>query len=146
VNIKTLHRNIIPATALAAAGSITSALQQATTGKGIRFYVTVAGGTAGGGTDTLFLCGVSPALTQGNPLALQAAPVIPIVGFAAANALSVNGTYIADFYPGAWLPPTIAAGGALIGAAGIELPIFWAVRVILGAGNSATITVDGEYL
>ena len=25
------------------------------------------------------------------------------------------GVYLADFYPGAWLPPTIAAGGALLG-------------------------------
>ena len=146
MNPKTLHRNIIPATAVAAAGTITSQLQQATKGLGIRFYVTVAGGTAGGGVDTLFLCGVPPTLTQGNPLALKAAPAIPIAGFANANALSVNGVYIADFYPGVWLPPTIAAGGALIGAAGIALPIFWAVQIVLGAGNSATITVDGEYL
>lgn len=146
MNPKSLHRNIIPATAVAAAGTITSQLQEAMKGCGIRFYVTVAGGTAGGGVDTLFLCGVAPTFTQGNPLALKATPVIPIVGFAAANALSVNGIYVADFYPGAWLPPTIAAGGALLGAAGIALPIFWAVQIVLGAGNSGTITVDGEYL
>ena len=46
----------------------------------------------------------------------------------------------------AWLPPTLAAGGALLGAVGIEVPIAWAVRIQMGAGNAATITVDGEML
>jgi hypothetical protein len=147
VNPKTLHRNVIPATPIAVAGVLTSGVQIATAGRGIRFYVTVAAGaTAGGGTDEIFLCGVPPSLTQGITWTPPASAAIPLVGFAAANALSVAGTYVADFYPGAWLPPTLAQGGALIGAAGIEVPIFWAVRIQLGAGNAGTITVDAELL
>lgn len=132
---KALRRNVIPATALTA-GTTTSKTENSTWGRGIRFYVTAAAVTAGGGVDAIFLCGVPPA--GGN--------AIPIVGFAAANSLSVAGVYVADFYPGAWLPPTIAAGGALLGAAGIELPVAWAVRIVMGAGNAATITVDAETL
>jgi hypothetical protein len=132
---KALRRNIIPATALTA-GTTTSQSEQNTWGRGIRFYITSAAATAGGGVDTVFLCGVPPA--GGN--------AVPVVGFAAANALSVAGVYVADFYPGAWLPPTVAAGGVLLGAAGIELPAKWAVRIVMGAGNAATITVDAETL
>ena len=131
---KALHRNVIPATAIAAAGTLTSQTERATWGKGIRFYVTVTGGGAAGGVDTIFLCAVPPGQTV----------AVPLVGFAAANALSVNGVYVADFYPGAWLPPTLAAGGVLLGAAGIELPMAWAVQIAMGAGNSATVTVDAE--
>lgn len=134
MNNKSLHRNVIPATAIAAAGTLTSQVETATYGTGIRFYITVTGATAGGGTDAIFLCGVPPA--GGVP--------VPILGFALANALSVNGVYIADFYPSAYVPPTVAAGGALLGAAGIYLPISWAVQIQMGAGNSATIRVDGE--
>jgi hypothetical protein len=147
VNPKTLHRNIIPGTAIPLAGVLTSGVQIATAGRGIRFYVTVAAGaTAGGGTDAIYLCAVPPNRTQGITWTPPPSAAIPLVGFAAANALSVPGTYVADFYPGAWLPPTLAQGGALIGAAGIEVPIFWAVQIALGVGNAATITVDGELL
>ena len=133
---KSLHRNVIPATAIAAAGIVTSQTEKATWGKGIRLFVTVAAATAAGGVDTIFLCAVPPA----------GGAAVPIVGFAAANGLSVAGVYVADFYPGAWLPPTVAAGGALLGAAGIELPMNWAVRIAMGAGNAATITVDAELM
>jgi hypothetical protein len=148
MNPKTFHRNIIPATPIAAAGTLTSGVQASTSGRGVRFYVTVAAGaTAGGGTDTIFLCAVPPAFVQGVvPLPPPSTNAIPLVGLAAANAFSVAGTYVADFYPGAWLPSTLAAGGALLGAVGVEVPIAWAVRIVLGAGNSATITVDGELL
>ena len=139
MNNKSLHRNIIPATAIAAAGILVSQVEKATYGCGIRLYITVSSATAAGGVDAISLCGVVPgtALTS-NPV------IVPIIGFALANELSVAGVYIADFYPSAWTPPVIAAGNALIGAAGIMLPINWAVKVQMGAGNSATIQVDGE--
>lgn len=133
---KALHRNVIPATALAAGTTTTSQTERATYGRGIRFYVTVSAVTAAAGTDKLFLCGISPA----------GGTAVPIVGFSAVNMLAVAGTYVADFYPGAWLPPTVAAGSAMLGAAGIELPLQWAVQIVIGAGNAATITVDAETL
>jgi len=133
---KAQQRNVIPATAIALAGKLTSIVHTSTWGKGIRFYITVAGATAGGGVDTIFLCAVPPA----------GGAAVPLVGFAAANSLSVAGVYVADFYPGAWLPPTLAAGGALLGAAGIELPELWAVQIVMGAGNAATVTVDATTL
>jgi hypothetical protein len=133
---KALLRNIIPGTALAAASTTTSQTAQSTYGRGIRFYITVATVTAAGGTDKLFLCGIPPA----------GGAAVPIVGFSGANMLAVVGTYVADFYPGAWLPPTVAAGGVLLGAAGIEVPLNWAVQIVIGAGNAATITVDAETL
>lgn len=146
MNPKTLHRNIIPATAIAAAGVLTSGVQIATAGRGIRFYVTSSAVTAGGGTDAIFLCAVPPYQTQGVTWTPPSTAAIPLVGLAAANAFSVAGTYVADFYPGAWLPATLAAGGALLGAVGVEVPIFWAVRIVMGTGNSATVVVDGELL
>jgi hypothetical protein len=133
---KAQQRNVIPATAIAVAGTLTSATHTATYGRGVRFFVTVSGATAGGGLDTIFLCAVPP----------SGGPAVPIVGFSTANSLSVAGVYIADFYPGAWLPPTIAAGGNLLGIAGIYTPISWAVRIVMGAGNAATIAVDAETL
>jgi hypothetical protein len=135
---KSQHRNVIPATPMGVAGTQTSAPQQSTWGRGIRFFVTVAGGTAGGGTDSLMLCAVPP----GRNVA------IPIAGFSGVNLLSVNGTVMADFYPGAWLPPVgqtpAVALGNLIGVAGIEIPMTWAVRVTMGAADNAIITVDAE--
>jgi hypothetical protein len=136
MNNKSRHRNVIPATAIAAAGTLTSATQFATYGRGVRFYITVAAATAAGGIDTIFLCAVPPA----------GGTAVPIVGFAAANSLSVAGVYTADFYPGAWLPATIAAGGKLLGCAGIELPMQWEVQVTFGTGNAATITIDAEMI
>jgi hypothetical protein len=138
MNNKSLHRNVIPATAIPVAGVLTSQVETATWGKGIRFFVTVAAGTAAGGIDAIFLCSQVP----GTGIPSVPSVVVPLVGFALANAFSVNGVYVADFYPGAWLPPVVAAGGALIGAAGIELPMFWAVQIQMGAGNAATIRVD----
>jgi hypothetical protein len=132
VNNKSLHRNIIPVTAIAAAGSLTSQTESATYGRGIRLIITVSGATAAGGIDEIFLCAVVGGVA------------VPIIGFSLANELSVNGVYFADFYPGAWIPATVAAGGALLGAAGIYLPMGWAVKIQMGAGNSATIKVDGE--
>jgi len=133
---KVQQRNVIPATAIALAATLTSAIHTATWGKGIRFFITVAAATAGGGTDTFFLCAVPPGSTT---------PVL-LVGFADVNSLSVAGVYVADFYPGAWLPPAVAAGSALLGAAGIDLPLQWAVQIIMGAGNAATVTVDAVTL
>jgi hypothetical protein len=137
---KSQHRNVIPQTTMGVAGVQTSAPQEATWGRGIRFFVTVAGGTAGGGTDSLMLCAVPP----GRNVA------IPIAGFSGVNLLSVNGTVMADFYPGAWLPPTgqvpAVTLGNLIGVAGIEIPMTWAVRVTMGAADNAVITVDAEMM
>lgn len=133
---KAQQRNIIPATAIALAGTFTSAVHRSTWGKGVRLFVTVAAPTDGAGVDTIFLCAVPPA----------GGVAVPLVGFAAASSLSVAGVYVADFYPGAWMPATVAAGSALLGVAGIELPMQWAVQVVMGAGNAATITVDAETL
>lgn len=139
---KSLHRNIIPVTAIAAAGVLTSQVEMATWGKGLRLYITVTGAVAGGGTDALFLCGVVP----GTGIPGVPAVIVPIAGFSLVNQLSVNGVYTADFYPGAWLPPALAPGGSLLGAVGIYLPMKWAVQLRMGAGNSAGIQVDGEML
>lgn len=136
MNNKSQHRNVIPATAIATAGTLTSGVQNATYGQGIRFYITIAAAVAAGGIDAIFLCAVPPG----------AVTPIPITGFAAANSLAVAGTYFADFYPGAWLPAVLAAGGKLLGAAGIQLPMKWAVQIVMGAGNSATVTVDAEMM
>jgi hypothetical protein len=147
VNPKTLHRNVIPATPIAAAGVLTSQVQRDTKGRGIRFYVNVAAGAvAGGGTDAIYLCGVPPSQTQGLTITPPSTAAVPLAGLTGANAISVPGAVVADFYPGAWLPTPFAAGGTLIGAVGIQVPIFWAVRIVMGAGNSATITVDAELL
>ncbi len=132
---KALKRNIVPATALTASTTI-SQTEQAQFGRGVRLWITVAAATAAGGVDSVSLCGVPPA----------GGTAVPIAGFSAANALSVAGTYMADFYPGAWLPATVAAGNKLLGAAGICLPVQWAVQIVIGAGNAATITVDAEML
>ena len=133
---KAIQRNVLPATACAAASTTTSTTHTATWGRGIRFYVTISAVTAAGGTDSLFLCGISPGTTT----------AVPIVGFAAENMLSVVGIYTADFYPGGWLPPTIAAGGAAFGVAGVELPLKWTVQVVMGTGNAATIAIDAELI
>jgi len=134
---KALQRNVIAAVALAAGSTTFSAAHVATWGKGVRLIITVAAGaTTTGGIDTVFLCGFAPGNTT----------PIPLVGFALASGLSVAGVYFADFYPGAWLPPTIAAGGNLLGVAGIYLPINWSVQLVMGAGSVATVTVDAEML
>jgi hypothetical protein len=144
---KTLHRNVIPATAIALAGSLTSQVERQTTGRGIRFYVTVTGVTTGGGTDALFLCAVPPSQTQGVTVTPASSVAIPLTGVSAVNAFSVAGTYCVDFYPGAWMPAAgLATGGALIGVLGVEVPMFWDVRIVLGTGNAATVTVDAELL
>jgi hypothetical protein len=136
MNNKAIQRNVIPATALAAASTTTSAIHTATWGRGVRFYITVSAVTAAGGIDKIFLCGISPGTTT----------AVPMVGFSAANMLAVAGIYTADFIPGSYLPPTIAAGGSSIGVAGIEVPLRWAVQVIIGTGNAATIAIDAEMI
>ena len=134
--VKSLRRNVLTATAVTGGSTTTATVQKDWLGSGVRLYITVASATATGTTDTLYLCGQPPA----------GGAAIAMVGFSAANMLSVNGTYVADFYPGAWLPATIASGGKLLGAAGIHVPLNWAPQVVMGAGNSATITIDAETL
>ena len=134
---KSKHINVIPSTAVAAAGSVTSQPQFSTWGRGIRFFIASSAPVAGGGTDSVFLCAIPP----------RGGPPVPITGFSGANLISVAGTHIADFYPGAWLPVgTLPAGGALIGALGIELSMEWAVEITFGAGNSGTVVVDAEMM
>lgn len=132
---KALRRNVIPATALTA-GTLVSQSERNTWGSGIRFYITVTASTTTGGVDSLSLCGVPPGSTT----------PVPIVGFSGVSMLSVDGVYVADFYPSAWLPPVVAAGSALLGAAGIYLPATWAVQLVLGAGSAGNIKVDAEAL
>ncbi|HWE51397.1 MAG TPA: hypothetical protein VG273_16515 [Bryobacteraceae bacterium] len=135
--VKSLLRNIISAASCTSGSTTTSTVRQDFLGKGIRLTITVSGATATGTTDFLYLCAVAPA----TPTA-----ALPLVGFSAANMLSVNGTYFADFYPGAWLPPAVASGSKLLGIAGVNVGRAWAVQVVMGNGNSATITVDAETL
>lgn len=133
---KALRRNVIPATALLASSTTTSKTEQLTWGHGLRFYITVSGASTTGGTDNILLCGVPPGTVT----------PVPIVGFGGVSFLSQNGVWMADFYPGAWLPATVASGGHLLGAAGIIVPTNWAVQLVLAAGSAATITVDAEML
>jgi hypothetical protein len=145
---KTLRPNVIPSTAIAAAGTLTSQVETNTWGRGIRVYVTVSAVTTGGGTDSLYLCGVPPNFPA-IPPALQpaAANAIALTGFAGVNMLAVAGTYCFDFYPGAWLPAGgLAAAGQLVGVAGVGLPVNWAIRIVLGTGNAATVVVGAEML
>lgn len=132
---KSRRRNVMASVALTA-GSTNSVTEQASFAKGVRFFITCSTVTASGGTDKLFLCALPP----------NGGAALPMVGFSAINMLSTAGTYTADFYPGAWLPPTIAAGGVMLGAAGIELPMQWCVQVVLGTANAATIAIDAEML
>jgi hypothetical protein len=133
---KAIRRNVFPATALLADTTTTSQNERNTWGSGIRFFITVASATTTGGVDSFSLCAVPPG---------SATPV-PLVGFSGVSMLSVAGVYIADFYPSAWLPGAIAAGGKLLGAAGIYLPSTWAVQIVLAVGSVATVTVDAETL
>jgi hypothetical protein len=134
--LKALRRNVVPATAIAAAGTLTSQTENARSERGVRLYVTLASVTNTGAVDTLYLCAIPPA----------GGAAVPVAGFSAVALLSTVGVWIFDFYPGAWLPPTLAAGGHLMGAAGVALPLNWAVEAVLGAGSAATITVDAELL
>lgn len=137
MNNKSRHLNLIPATAIALAGTLVSQIEKATWGSGLRFWITVSGVTAGGGTDSIYLAGVPP---NGSAL-------VPLIGFTAVNMLSVAGTYAVDFICGEWLPVTgLATGGKLLGVAAIVPSMQWGVQVTMGAGNAATITVDAEMM
>lgn len=118
------------------AGTKTSQVETNTWGRGIRFYVTLSAVATTGGTDSLFLCAQVPGTTT----------VIALAGFSGASLLSTAGTYAFDFYPAAWLPSTLAAGGALLGVAGVHLPEKWAVQLVLATGSAATVQVDAEIL
>jgi hypothetical protein len=132
---KAQRRNVVPSTALTA-GTTTSQVEQNTWGKGIRFYVTLSAVTTTGGTDKLFLCAQVPGVTT----------IIPLAGFSGASLLSTVGVYAFDFYPGAYQPATIAAGGNSLGVMGMYLPMNWAVQLVLGSGSAATVQVDAEIL
>jgi len=143
---KALRRNVIPSTAIAAAGSLTSQTEGNTWGRGIRFYVTISAVTQGGTKDSLYLMAVPPANQSANGPG-NGTPSVALTGFTAVNMLCTVGTFCFDFYPGAWLPTGgIAASGNLLGVAGIYLPTCWAVELVLGAGNAATVVVDAEIL
>jgi hypothetical protein len=134
---KAWRPNVLPSVACASGTTYTSSVESNQWGRGIRFYVTISSVTATGSNDSLYLCGLAPSGTT----------VIKLGGFTAPNMLSVAGTYAFDFYPGGWLPSSgIAASGNLLGVAGIHLPLRWAVSVVMGTGNAATIVVDAEIL
>jgi hypothetical protein len=134
--VKSIRRNVLPATACASGSTTTSTVQKDWLGAGIRFYVTISGVTATGTTDTFYLCAQAPA----------GGSAFPLVGFSGANMLSVAGTWTVEFYPGAWLPSGTATGTKSLGVAGIHVPLNWAAQVLMGSGNAATITVDAETL
>lgn len=132
---KSLRRNVIASKAITA-GTTQSKVETNTWGRGIRFYVNLSAVSTTGGTDSLYLCGQEP--LSGNLIALA--------GFSGVSMLSTVGTYVFDFYPGAWLPSQIAAGGALLGVMGVALPLNWAVELVLAGGSAATVQVDAEIL
>lgn len=139
MNLRTQRRNLYPATALSAQ-TVTSPSERAIVGLGVRLYVYCSAVTAGGGTDSIGLVALPPNGGTGVTLAT----------FGKANMLSVAGTLVFDFRPGA-TGEFAASGltftaGAGYGAAGISLPLVWAVSITLGAGNSSTIAVDAEIL
>jgi hypothetical protein len=135
--VKSLRRNIIPSTAMTTGQTLTSKTEQALYGRGIRLYVTLSSVGTASGNDLLHLCAVPPgAITP-----------VPLVGFTGAALLSTAGTFMFDFYPGAWLPASgLSANGCLKGAAGVELPGSWAVQLTMATGSSATVVVDAELL
>jgi len=132
MNNKSRHLNVIPATALLASSTTISQTENATYETGVRLFITVAAPTLGGGTDSVYLCAVPP----------RGGVAIPLAGFSGVNALAVAGTYMVDFYPGAWLPAAGVTLKNLLGAFGLSLPMQWAVQIGIGAANAATITVD----
>ena len=132
---KSSRPNVVRATAFTA-GTYTSQVETNTWGRGIRLYVTVSAVTSADATDSLFLCGAVP----------STGTLIPLAGFSAAGILSTAGTFVFDFYPGAWLPSQVASGGASLGVMGLHLPLQWAVQLTLGTGNAATLQVDAEIL
>jgi|SRR6185312_10225274 len=134
---KSIKRNVFPSQALAASSTTTSANQQSFFERGVRLYLTISAVTAGGGTDTVFLCAVAPGTVT----------PIPLAGFSAANLLSTVGTFIVDFYPSGQLSSTnVASNAKFIGVHGVTVPVTWAVQLKIGAGNAATIVVDAELL
>ena len=135
-----LRRNVFPPTALTA-GTVFSVTQQATSGLGVRLYVTVSS-PGGSGSDSISLCAVPP---NGNP-------PVPMATFSGATLLSTARTLVWDFYPGAsniGFTGTNAgtlANGPLYGVANLSIPLNWCLQIVLGGGNSATISIDAEIL
>jgi hypothetical protein len=139
-SLRAQRRNLFPSTALTA-GTTTSQTEKATVGRGVRLYVYVSAVTAGGGTDSISLAALPP---NGSSAAVLA-------GFSKANMLAVQGTLVFDFYPGQSNSGFAGSGltltvGTSYGSAAITLPMQWAVQIVLGAGNSATIAIDTEIL
>lgn len=140
MGLRVQRRNLYPATAITAATK-TSQTEQATVGRGVRLYVYCSGPTAGGGTDSISLVAMPPNGGTGVVLAT--------VG--KANMLAQTGTLVIDFYPdqtgqgfgGTGLTLTT---GTAYAAVAISLPLQWAVQIVLGAGNTATVAIDAEIL
>jgi hypothetical protein len=130
---KSSRLNVISSQALGSNSTITSGTQSALFEKGLRLYITVSGVTAGGGTDSIFLCAIPPGTTT----------PIQLTGIAGVNYLATAGTFVIDFTPNTGLPGSLAAA-QLLGLISINVPIQWAVRLKTAAGNSCTVKVDAE--
>lgn len=139
MNFRIWRRNLYPATALSAQ-TVTSQTEKATVGVGVRLYVYCSAVTAGGGTDSVSLMAVPP----------NGGTAVTLATFSKVNMLSAAGTLVFDFRPGATgefaASGLTFAAGAGYGAAGISIPLTWAVSITLGTGNSATVAVDAEIL
>jgi hypothetical protein len=140
MTFRTQRRNFYPATALTA-GTVTSQTEKARVGLGVRLYVTISAVAAGGGTDSIFLCALPP----------NGGAALPLAGFSHANLLAVAGTLVFDFYPGQSAAGFVGTGATLAAAAGygsaaVSVPLQFAVQIVIGTGNAATIAIDIEIL
>jgi hypothetical protein len=138
-DIRAQLRNIIASQAINAA-TVNSAAHTCRSGKGVRFYVYTSSVTAGGGTDQVNLIAYPP----------DGGAAVVLAGFSKANLLATAGRYVFDFYPGetgSIVGSGITfAGASGYGAAAVSIPISFGVQIVLGAGNTATVAVDGEML
>lgn len=139
-SLRAQRRNLVPSAALTP-GTTTSKTEQASVGRGVRLYVYCSAPTAGGGTDSISLVALPP----------NGAAAVVLATFSKANLLAQTGTLVFDFYPGQSASGFAGAGltlaaGAGYGSAAITLPMQWAVQLVVGALNAATVAIDAEIL
>ena len=136
-DLRAQRRNLYPATALTAQ-TVVSQTEKATVGRGVRLYVYCSVPTAGGGTDSISLCALPP----------NGGAAVVLAGFSKANLLAQTATLVFDFYPGETGDYTGAgitfAAGATFATVALSLPLNWAVQIVLGTGNTATVAIDAE--
>jgi len=139
--LRAQRRNLYPATALSAQ-TVTSQTEKVTVGRGLRLYIYCSATTQGAGTDSISLMAAAP----------DGGANIQLASFSGTHMLSATSgaRLVFDFYPGetgsiAPAGVTFAAGSSYAAGA-ITLPMQWAVQIVLGTGNSATVAIDAEIL